>query len=75
MTRPLRPYMLNKQIALEARKIAHAFTGTCRFASDDGTDIDEEHTLKCNTLKHRIEELALNVKLAAVQRPEPKEST
>ena len=72
MTAPMRRFLLNRQIALEARRIAHAATKTCR--NDEyrpgGSDHDDEHTPRCNTLKRAIETLALQIKLAAVQQPE-----
>jgi hypothetical protein len=66
MTAPMRRYLLNKQIAIESRRIAHVATKTCKFAFD-GTDHDDEHTGNCNKLKRAIETLALQVKLAALQ--------
>ena len=70
MTAPLRRFLLNRQIAIEARRIAHQATRTCRNPYIDGTDHDDEHTKNCNTLKRKVEELALQVKLAGLQRPD-----
>jgi hypothetical protein len=69
VTKPLRPWLLNHQIGVEARRIAHAATKTCRYQSDGGTDRDDEHTRNCNWLKHEIEALAKHVKLASMQEP------
>jgi hypothetical protein len=68
MTAPMRRYLLNRQIAGEARRIAHAATKTCKVAFD-GSDHDDEHTKNCNGLKREIEAFAMNVKLAALQSP------
>ena len=65
MTEPVRRYLLNRQIALEARRIAHAATKTCSF--EDGGDKDDEHTKNCNALKREIQSLVMQVKLAAQQ--------
>ena len=71
MTEPMRRFLLNRQIALEARRIAHAATKTCRSPHiSEGKDYHDEHTRKCNALKAEIEALALNVKLAGLQPPE-----
>ena len=70
MTAPMRRFLLNRQIALEARRIAHAATNSCN-RHDERTgvpgDVDDEHTGACNKLKRAIETLALNVKLAGLQ--------
>jgi hypothetical protein len=68
MVAPLRKFMLNKQIALEARRIAHEATRTCKLGSP-GSDFADEHTKTCNDLKHEIQELAMMVKLASMQPP------
>jgi len=68
MTAPLRRYLLNRQIASEARRIAHTATKTCKVAFD-GSDHDDEHTKNCNLLKREIEALVMHVKLAALQSP------
>jgi len=74
MTHKLRKFLLNEQIASEARRIAHAATQRCWGRRDPpgSGEGDEWHTPACNKLKHDIEALALQVKLAASQRPEPK---
>jgi hypothetical protein len=61
----LRLALLNTQIALRARQIAHEATRTCKgeLLPHD----DEHHTPKCNKLKHEIEDLARLVKLATHQ--------
>jgi hypothetical protein len=71
MTHRLRPSLLNQQIAMEARRIAHAHTHTCTYQPDDLSVFsrDEYHTRKCNLLKKQIENLALHVKLAGMQPP------
>lgn len=66
MTAPMRRYLLNKQRAIEARRIAHAATKTCKFAFN-GTDHDDEHTKNCNMLKREIETFAMSIKLAGQQ--------
>jgi ribosomal protein L9 len=66
MTKPMRSFLLNRQIALEARRIAHAATKTCKLSDGDRED---EHTAKCNKLKREIETLALQIKLAGMQQP------
>jgi len=68
MTAPMRRYLLNREIAIESRRIAHRATKTCRIAYD-GTDHNDEHTKNCNTLKSEIEALVMSVKLAALQAP------
>jgi hypothetical protein len=80
MVNPLRPYLLNRQIEIEARKIAHAATKTCkpRPTDDEPEPVisadDDEHTKNCNSLTRAIVELAKNVKLASLQPslPRPK---
>jgi len=67
MTPPLRRYLLNREIASEARRIAHAATKTCTLRYPTAPDFDDEHTKNCNCLKREIEALALNVKLAGLQ--------
>lgn len=64
MTAPLRRYLLNRQIAIESRRIACAATKTCKGGNNDDKD---DHTKNCNTLKLQIETLVLNVKLASMQ--------
>jgi hypothetical protein len=69
MTAPLRRFLLNKEIAMEARRIAHGATKSCIYVDDEAYgDSDDEHTPNCNKLKHTIEALAMQVKLASVQR-------
>lgn len=76
MTLPMRRYLLNKQIALEARRSAHAATRTCAprpTAEKPNVEINDyadEHNAACNKLKREIEALALNVKMASLQPPE-----
>jgi len=73
MTHKLRKFLLNEQISIEARRIAHAATATCRYGDGDIIEQDDDcHTCKCNALKKEIEALALQVKLAASQRPAPR---
>jgi hypothetical protein len=68
MTPPLRQSLLNEQISIEARRIAHAATRTCK---GDGTpNSPEYHSKNCNHLKERIEKLCLQIKCAALQ-PKP----
>jgi hypothetical protein len=69
MTAPKRQFLLNRQIAVEARRIAHKATKTCKIMFDR-TDHDDEHTKNCNALKREIEKLALQVKLASLQAPQ-----
>ena len=72
MTKPMRRALLNDQISLAARKIAHDVTRTCR--GELLPNAEACHTLKCNTLKLKIENLVLTVKFAEKQpseRPEP----
>lgn len=48
MTYPQRRFLLNKQIAMEARRIAHAATKTCKFQPRPkvpGDDEEEQQTL------------------------------
>jgi hypothetical protein len=70
MTQPLRKPLLNAQIALEARAIAHRFTRSClRFdvlRTTTSSD-DDDHTKACNDLKRQIQDLAMGVKLATLQ--------
>jgi hypothetical protein len=68
MTAPLRRFLLNHEIAVEARRIAHAATKTCHYEYAEGTDNNDEHTKNCNTLKQAIELLAMQIKLASLQR-------
>jgi hypothetical protein len=63
--KPLRPFLLNEQIAVQARKIAHGATPTCR--GELTPNHNDHHTLKCNKLKGEIEELARQIKLAGLQ--------
>lgn len=86
MTKPLRTFLLNEQISIEARKIAHEMASACpsraaKMKADSsgfGVQIDnlpnkdEWHSPACNKLKAAIEALCLNIKLAATQRPERK---
>ncbi len=61
----MRLVLLNAQIAMRARQIAHEATRTCK-----GTVVpydDEHHTPKCNKLKHEIEDLCRLIKLASHQ--------
>jgi hypothetical protein len=73
MVNPLRPFLLNRQIAMEARKIAHEAIKTCKPRPSDEipepaiTGDDDDHTKNCNALTRRITELALQVKLASMQ--------
>jgi len=67
MTAPLRPFLLNAQIAREARRIAHAATRRCVHARADSDP--DYHTPGCNRLTAEILALAMRVKLAAAQRP------
>jgi hypothetical protein len=67
MTAPLRPFLLNEQIGLEARRIAHRHTLAC--GGDGLPNVDEHHTCDCNALKLEIQTLALAVKLAGMLRP------
>jgi hypothetical protein len=71
MTAPLRRYLLNHEIAIEARRIAHFATKTCCRHDVSGLppDNDDEHTKNCNELKRQIMALAMNIKLAALQAP------
>jgi hypothetical protein len=75
MVHPLRPFLLNRQIATEARRIAHAAIKTCRPRPTDEVpepalnSADNEHTKNCNALTHAITELALQVKVAGLQPP------
>ena len=66
MTAPQRPFLLNRQIAIAARDIAHRAMNSCKGRHEDGYR-DDEHNAACNMLKRQIEELALNVKLASLQ--------
>ena len=68
MTKPLRRSLLNEEIAVEARRIAHAYTHTCRGAELPGNC--EYHT---NQLFQEIVELAIGVKLAREQPPARRE--
>lgn len=73
MTAPLRRYLLNHEIKLAARRIAHAWTKTCKYQGDDiekVSDVDDEHTRNCNAMTREIEALAMHVKMAAVQPPQ-----
>lgn len=67
MIAPLRPALLNWQISLRAREIAHDATRTCH--SDVQPLGDDYHTSCCNRLKRQIEELVFQVKLARLQPP------
>jgi len=78
MTKPLRRFLLNEQIAREARRIAHEHTEKCNnekrleaLGVTDGTvpNLDDWHTPACNDLKRKIEILALQVKLSGIQPP------
>jgi len=67
MTAPLRRSLLNTEIVAEARRIAHAWTPTCR---GEGLPGDAAyHTNHCNQLFAEILELAMAVKLARMQPP------
>lgn len=68
MTKPLRKYLLNEQIAIEAREIACRFTRTCGRLDLVNSSADDEHTKTCNELMHAITMLAMQVKLAALQK-------
>jgi hypothetical protein len=65
MTPPLRQSLLNEQISLQARRIAHQATHTCK--GDSAPNESVYHTKNCNTLKEQIENLGLQIKLAATQ--------
>jgi hypothetical protein len=65
--KPLRPLLLNWQISLRAREIAHAAIDTCK--GELLPNVDDNHTPNCNRLKKQIEEFALQVKLARLQPP------
>jgi len=81
MTKPLRRFLLNEQIAIEARRIAHEHTRRCndsrRYdklvargdlqAGEPVPNLDTWHTPSCTKLKLEIENLALQVKLAGIQ--------
>jgi hypothetical protein len=67
MTASLRLFMLNTQISLAAREIAHAHTDTCK--GNVQPNHNDNHTPGCNQLKRRIEELGLAIKLAGLQPP------
>ena len=72
MTAPMRRFLLNRQIALEARRIAHAAITSCNRHDKDGDteppdDVDDNHTPACNALKKQIVALAMNIKLAGLQ--------
>jgi hypothetical protein len=72
MAAPMRTFLLNRQIAIEARRIAHDHTATCKFTPKDSNllgDFEDEHTKRCNALKREIEKLALQIKLAGLQAP------
>lgn len=72
MTKPLRRALLNAEISLEARRIAHAATRSCKW--DNMPNDNNCHTPKCNLLKLQIENLVLTVKFAEKQpseRPVP----
>jgi len=69
MTEPLRRFLLNREIAMEARRTAPSATkGSSGHVHGVPPDDDYEHTPKCNALKYKIEEFALQVKLAGLQR-------
>jgi hypothetical protein len=70
MTAPLRRFLLNREISVEARRIAHFATKTCCRHDVFGVprDDDNDHTKNCNALKHQIETFVINVKLAGQQR-------
>jgi len=63
--RPLPLFLLNEQISLRARTIAHQATNTCQGKLLPNQN--DNHTPRCNKLKEQIEELALQVKLAGLQ--------
>jgi hypothetical protein len=65
MTPPLRQELLNEQISIEARRIAHQATHTCK--GDGAPEPNDYHTRNCNKLKEEIENLCLQVKCAALQ--------
>lgn len=69
MTAPLRQFLLNDQIALAARTIAHKWTQTCKGGSQPIGN--EHHTPNCNALTRAIEQLALIVKYGCSQPPSP----
>jgi hypothetical protein len=62
----LRRSLLNHEISLQARIIAHETTKSCH--GENLPDHPDHHTPKCNKLKARIEDMALQVKLAGLQR-------
>jgi hypothetical protein len=70
VTAPLRRYLLNREISVEARRIAHFATKTCCRHDVFGVprDDDDDHTKNCNLLKHQIVTFVMNVKLASQQR-------
>jgi len=74
MTNPMRAFLLNAQISSEARRIAHMATLSCNGVPAEMANRDEYHTAKCNALKREIETLALQVKLATIQRSVPRKS-
>jgi hypothetical protein len=67
MTAPLRRVLLNNEISLEARRIAHAATSTCK--GDLVPNSDDYHSRNCNRLKEQIEQLCLQIKCARLQPP------
>jgi len=83
MTKPLRQFLLNEQIAIEARRIAHEHTRRCNDcrrrdklvargdlqAGEPVPNLETWHTPSCNKLKLEIENLCLQVKLAGLQPP------
>lgn len=69
MSPPLRRALLNAEISLEARRIAHEATKSCNKNNDLLPNENDSHTGKCNKLKAEIEGLAWVVKVATLQPP------
>lgn len=69
MSPPLRRALLNAEISLQARKIAHEATKSCNKNNSLLPNENDHHTRKCNELKTEIEGLAWVVKVSALQPP------
>src|SRR5262245_17259930 len=70
--KPLRRFLLNEQIKLEARRIAHEHTRTCANKRKDSgplPNLDDYHTKNCNALTREITALCMQIKLAGTQPP------
>ncbi len=65
MVNPLRPFLLNAQIKLEARKVAHAATKTCKPRP---TEENPEPSISGDDDDH-----TMNVKLASLQPSLPRQ--